>query len=53
MILQSIQMVSVYCMDSARVCQVECFQNETAYTQTKSENEIHAYWYNIDTNNQS
>ena len=33
--------------------QTKCFQNKTAWTQTKSENEMHAYWYNIDTNNQS
>ena len=40
-------------MDTAYVYQTECFQNITAWIQTKSENEIHAYWYNINTNNQS
>ena len=40
-------------MDPAYVCQTKCFQSKTAWTQTKSENEIHAYWYNKDTNNQS
>ena len=37
-------------MNTAHVYQTECFQNSL---NTKSENEIHAYWYNIDTNNQS
>ena len=36
-------MVQGYCMDTARVYQTECFQNKTASTQTKSENEMHAY----------
>ena len=36
-------------MDTAYVHQTECFQNETAWT----EKEIYAYWYNIDTMDQS
>ena len=40
-------------MDTAYVYQTKCFQSKTAWTQTKSENEMHAYWYNINTNNQS
>ena len=36
-------------MDTAHVYQTECFQNKKLLTQTKPENEIHAYWYNIDT----
>ena len=40
-------------MDTAHVYQTEWFQKTPACTQAKSENEIHAYWYNIDTNNQS
>ena len=36
-------------MDTAQVHQTKCFQNITAWTQTKSENEMHAYWYNVDT----
>ena len=40
-------------MCTAHVYQTECFQNKTAWTQTMSENEMHAYWYNLNTNNQS
>ena len=35
-------------MDTAHMYQPECFHDKTAWTQTKSENEIHAYWYNTD-----
>ena len=34
-------------MDTACVYQTEYFKNKTAWTQTNSENEMHAYWYNI------
>ena len=37
-------------MDTACVHQTKSFQNKTAWTQSQSENEMHAYWYNIDTN---
>ena len=40
-------------MDTAHVYQTECFQNKTAWTQTKSANEMYAYWHNLNTNNQS
>ena len=40
-------------MDTAHMYQTEPFQNKTAWTKTKSENEIHAYWYNLNINNQS
>ena len=40
-------------MDTADVYQTKCFQSKTAWTETKSANKMHAYWYNIDTNNQS
>ena len=40
-------------MDTAQMHQTECFQNKTAWTQIKSEKEMHAYWYNINTKNQS
>ena len=40
-------------MDTSHVYPTICFQNETAWTHTKSENEMLAYWYNIDTNSQS
>ena len=35
-------------INTARVYQTECFQYKTAWTQLKSENEMQAYWYNID-----
>ena len=37
-------------MDTSHVYQTKCFQNKTDWTHTKSENEMHAYWYNIDAN---
>ena len=40
-------------MDTENVYQTECFQNKTASIQTKSENEMHAYLYDIYTNKQS
>ena len=40
-------------MDTVHVYHTKCFQNKTAWTQTKPENEMHAFWYNIDANNQS
>ena len=40
-------------MDTAQVYQTECFQNKTVWTQINSEKEMHAYWYNTNTNNQS
>ena len=40
-------------MDTAHEYQTECFQNKTAWKQTKSENEMHAYWYDLAINNQS
>ena len=33
--------------------QTEFFQNKTAWAQTKSENEMHVYWYITEINNQS
>ena len=39
-------------MDTAHVHLTECFQNKTAWTQATSENQMHAYWFNINTNNQ-
>ena len=40
-------------MDTAHMYQIKCFQKKATLTQTQSENEMHTYWYNIDTNNQS
>ena len=34
----------------AHVYQNKCFQNKPVGTQTKSENGMHTYWHNIDTN---
>ena len=40
-------------MDTAYVYWTERFHKKTTWKSANSENKVHAYWYNIDTNNQS